>query len=132
MCTCVRINCKNLGTKLIKGCNWFSKFHVERFFDSFCSLAFLGIIQSMDMELFTFCCLATIYACICLRINKTNPGTGPSRCYYCQKDAQKSTKNSRKLLYLKLKTNSTSLKVYYPRLLQLILKHMHMKLVAMQ
>ena len=69
MCMCVRINCKNLGARPLKGCYWFSKFHVERFL-SFCSLAFLDIFQSMDMEFFTFCCLATIFACICLRINK--------------------------------------------------------------
>ena len=30
MCMCVRINCKNLGTRPLKGCYWFSKFHVQR------------------------------------------------------------------------------------------------------
>ena len=129
MCICLRINCKNHGTRHLKGCYWFSKFHVEQFFYFFFP-SFLGIFKSMDMEFFTFCCLATIFACICLTQHK-NLGTGPSRCYYCQKKCpkkdQKRTKNSKKLLFLKL----TTLKVY-PRLTQLILRHMHMKSIAMQ
>ena len=35
MCMCVRISCKNLGARPLKGCYWFSKFHVERFLTVF-------------------------------------------------------------------------------------------------
>ena len=75
-----------------------------------------GHISIHGHGIFTFCCLATIYACICLRINKTNPGTGPSRCYYCQKMPKKGPKNIRNLLYLKLKTNSTFLSLSSPKI----------------
>ena len=110
MCMCVRISCKNLGARPLKGCYWFSKFHVERFL-SFCSLAFLDIFQSLDMEFFTFCCLATIFACICLRINKKILGLYLQGAIIAKKLPKKRTKNSRKLLILKLKTSSTFLKV---------------------
>ena len=92
MCICLRINCKNHGTRHLKGCYWFSKFHVEQFFDSFFSLAFLGIFKSVDMKFFTFCCLATIFACICLRLNTKILGLDLQGAFIAKKMPKKGPK----------------------------------------